>query len=58
MKAKKQYTKPQITQVRLVIQSPILANCSTTNSPNWEGDLNCTQPGAACADTNQPTPIP
>ncbi len=52
MKTKKKYNKPQLTQVRLVIQSPILASCATTNSPNWEGDLDCSLPGAACADTS------
>ncbi len=52
MKTKKQYNKPQLTQVRLVIQNPILANCASVNSPNWEGDLNCNTPGAACADTS------
>lgn len=57
MKAKKQYSKPQLTQVRLVIQNPILANCSSVNSANWRDDPGCGSPGAPCADTAPPTPV-
>lgn len=51
MKAKKQYTKPQLTQVRLAIQNPVLANCNSVN-PVVEDLSTCNIPGANCADTN------
>jgi hypothetical protein len=51
MKAKKQYTKPQLTQVRLAIQNPVLANCNSVN-PIVEAGTTCNVPGANCADTN------
>ena len=51
MKTKKQYKKPQLTQVRLAIQNPILANCNSVNQIN--SDLGeCGFSGADCADTN------
>jgi hypothetical protein len=49
MKPKKQYTKPQLTQVRLAIQNPVLANCNSVN-PAVETGTICNQPGALCAD--------
>ena len=50
MKTKKQYSKPQLTQVRLVIQNPVLANCNSVNTENpFPGT--CNFPGADCADT-------
>ncbi len=53
MKTKKQYSKPQLTQVRLAIQNPILANCNSANEIN--SDLGtCNFPGADCADTTAP----
>ena len=51
MKTKKQYKKPQLTQVRLAIQNPVLANCASVNDINPDG-LPCNEPGAACADTS------
>jgi hypothetical protein len=50
MKAKKQYTKPQLTQVRLVIQNPVLANCNSVNSVVSESPDTCNFAGADCAD--------
>ena len=52
MKAKKVYSKPQLTQVRLAIQSPVLAVCSSVN-PNVSGLTDCNDLGTFCADTNQ-----
>ena len=50
MKSKKQYKKPQLTQVRLAIQNPVLANCNSANQINSDlGD--CGWPGSDCADT-------
>jgi hypothetical protein len=50
MKAKKQYTKPQLTQVRLAIQNPVLADCNSVNSINSELG-SCNLPTADCAPT-------
>jgi hypothetical protein len=53
MKTKKHYSKPQLTQVRLAIQNPVLANCNSVNQIN--SDLGeCNQLGADCADTTAP----
>lgn len=53
MKTKKQYNKPQITQVRLVIQSPVLANCNSVNDINPDL-VRCNDAGTLCSDTNPP----
>jgi hypothetical protein len=50
MKSKKHYTKPQLTQVRLAIQNPVLANCNSVNTTN-PGVGTCNFAGADCADT-------
>ena len=46
MKTKKQYSKPQLTQIRLAMQNPVLLNCASTN------DLSpvepCNSPTASC----------
>jgi hypothetical protein len=53
MKTKKHYSKPQLTQVRLAIQNPVLANCNSVNQIN--SDLGtCGVPTADCADTTAP----
>jgi hypothetical protein len=55
MKIKKQYSKPQLRQVRLAIQNPILANCNSVNQIN--SDLGtCNFPTADCADVSTPLP--
>ena len=48
MKSKKQYRKPQLTEVRLVIQSPVLANCESVEPTTSQGQ--CIYVGAPCAD--------
>ena len=50
MKTKKQYSKPQLTQVRLVIQNPVLANCNSVNNIIPGDPATCNFPGADCAD--------
>ena len=50
MKTKKQYSKPQITQVHLVVQNPVLANCNSV-SENNPYLVTCNVPDAPCADT-------
>ena len=47
MKAKKQYSKPQLTQVRLTIQNPVLANCNSVNMI-FSGWGTCNFPEADC----------
>jgi hypothetical protein len=49
MKAKKQYTKPQLTQVGLAIQNPVLASCNSVNPDIATGTL-CNRIGSLCAD--------
>jgi hypothetical protein len=50
MKAKKVYRKPRLTQVRLVLMNPVLANCNSVNDM-FSGDAPfCNDPGAACSD--------
>ena len=50
MKTKKQYSKPQLTQVRLVLQSPVLANCNSVNL-FVQGDAPfCNSPIALCSN--------
>jgi hypothetical protein len=53
MKSKKHYSKPQLTQVRLAIQNPVLANCNSVNLISSDlGD--CGLPGSDCADITTP----
>ena len=52
-KTKKQYSKPQLTRVRLAIQNPVLANCNSV-APLIEADMVCNQPAAPCADAATP----
>ena len=47
MKPKKQYRKPQLTQVRLTIQNPVLANCNSVNIA-FSGLGTCNFPEADC----------
>ena len=47
MKAKKVYRKPQLTQVRLAIQNPVLANCNSVNMA-FSGFGNCNFPEGDC----------
>jgi hypothetical protein len=47
MKAKKVYRKPQLTQVRLAIQNPVLANCNSVNLA-FSGLGDCNFPDADC----------
>jgi hypothetical protein len=47
MKPKKQYRTPQLTQVRLVIQNPVLANCNSVNQA-FSGLGLCNFPEADC----------
>jgi hypothetical protein len=55
MKTKKQYSKPQLTQVQLAIQNPVLSNCNSVNQIN--SDLGtCNFPNADCADLGTPIP--
>ena len=53
MKTKKQYSKPQLTQVRLAIQNPVLANCNSVTNVNPDVGT-CNFPGAQCSDTALP----
>jgi hypothetical protein len=48
MKTKKQYSKPQLTQVCLVIQNPVLANCNSVNLAEMYPGT-CNFPTAECA---------
>ena len=48
MKAKKVYRKPQLTQVKLAIQNPVLANCNSVNT-EFSGFTACNFPEAPCA---------
>lgn len=48
---KKDYKKPQVIEVKLVVQNPILANCQETGLPDDQGT--CQVSGADCA---QPGP--
>ena len=47
MKPKKEYGKPQLTQVRLKIQNPVLANCNSVNTA-FSGLGTCNFPEADC----------
>jgi hypothetical protein len=51
MKAKKAYNKPQLTQVRLVVQTPVLANCNSLATSIQASPATCNFAGADCADT-------
>ncbi len=55
MKVKKVYSKPQLTQVRLTIQNPVLANCNSVNSLNPGDPASCNFPEADCS--NVPDPV-
>ena len=55
MKVKKAYSKPQLTQVRLTIQNPVLANCNTVNQFNPAEPATCNYLTADCS--NVPDPV-
>lgn len=49
MKGKKRYSKPQVTQVRLVIQNPVLAECNSQVQIVPQDPQTCNFPSAQCA---------
>ena len=48
IKTKKQYHKPQLTEVRLVVQNPVMATCASSSPLN--PDIPCQEAGSDCAD--------
>jgi hypothetical protein len=50
MKEKKEYKQPRITEVQLLVQSPVLANCNSVE-PSISDLTTCNTPTAGCAQT-------
>jgi hypothetical protein len=50
MKGKKEYKKPQVEEIQLVVQGPILANCNSVDTTIATG-LPCNSPTGDCAQT-------
>lgn len=49
IKPKKKYRKPQLTEVRLELQSPVLSNCASVYPYTQDVGV-CSYPGALCPD--------
>ena len=49
MKEKKQYQKPQVTQVQLTLQNPVLALCNSVAPTVATAPLTCNYLGANCS---------
>ncbi len=43
---KKEYKKPQVVEVKLIVQNPIMGNCDDLNEASPKLDCNAT--GASC----------
>jgi hypothetical protein len=49
MKEKKVYKKPQVEEVQLVVQGPVLANCNSVEPLVAASPDTCNTPTAICA---------
>jgi hypothetical protein len=51
MKGKKEYKKPQVEEIQLVVQGPVLANCNSVEPTIAASPSTCNTPTGDCAQT-------